>query len=124
MSLVTNERYNNPPTTISIICFLLGSLALPLEIVRIILLGVPSLLRVENIVSPSHHFAGLDCCCEGLGFNCMLGISVSGSTCEKHQRALVGTPRLKFDDPVLANLLVLWVVVHVFALWMIDTCNL
>ncbi len=54
----------------------------------------------------------------------MLGISVSGSTCEKHQRALVGTPGLKFDDPVLANLLVLRVVVHVFTLWVIDTCNL
>ena len=54
----------------------------------------------------------------------MLRVSISGTTSEEHERALVSTPRLEFDDPVLTDLFVLRVVVHVLALGVIDASDL
>ena len=85
---------------------------------------MPSLLWVENVVSPSHHLAGLDSRGKSVDLDRVLGVSVSGCACEEHQRALVGAPRFKFDDPVLSDLLILWVVVQVLALGVVDARDL
>ena len=54
----------------------------------------------------------------------MLRVGISGTTSEEHERALVGAPRLEFDDPVLTDLFVLRVVMHVLALGVIDASDL
>ena len=85
---------------------------------------MPSLRGIEDVVAPSHHLASLHGRGEGLHLHGVLGISVTSSARKEHQRALVGAPGLELDNPVLADLLVGRVIVHVLALGMVDSCNL
>ena len=99
-------------------------MSLPGKVVRIVLLNVPFLSRIEDIVTPSHHLAGLHRRRECLGLHRHFRVLVLGSTREELQRTLVCSPRLKLYHPVLADVLVRRVVMHVFLLRMIDPCDL
>ena len=84
---------------------------------------MPSLSRVQDIVPPSHHLACLNCSRECLHFHRHLGVSVAGATGEEHEGALVGAPGFELDHPVLADVLIHGVVVHVLSLGVVDSCN-
>ncbi len=85
---------------------------------------MPSLLGVEDVESPAHHLAGLDGGSECGDLDGVLGVSVAGARCEEVEGALVGAPGLELDDPVLADVLVVGVVVHVLLLGVVDARDL
>ena len=107
----------------SIIWSLILRLSFPGEVVRVALLSVPSRLWIQNIISPAHHFAILYSSGEVRNLHWKLWISVSSGACEVHQRAFVSSPWLKFNYPVLSYLLILRVVVDMFPLGVIYSCN-
>ena len=108
---------------LSIVKLLLWCLSFPGKVVRVGLLCVPSLGRIEDIITPAHHLACLNSSWECLHFHGHLGVSVTSSTGKKHKRTFVGSPWFKLDDPMFTDVLIHWVIVDVFSLRMIDSCN-
>ena len=84
---------------------------------------MPSLSRVQDVVAPPHHLACLDGSRECLHLHGHLGVGVTGATREEHEWALVSAPGLELDHPVLADILIHRVVVHVLSLGVVDACN-
>ena len=111
-------------TSTSVVLLLLIWFSFPSEIVTVIFLCEPSLGWIQNIVSPAHHFAVFHCSWKSLCLHREFRVSVSCTACEMHKRALVCSPGLKFNDPVLSNLLVHWMIMNVLSLRVIDPGNL
>ena len=108
--------------------FILG-LALPFEVVCVVLPGMPSVgvIVVHDVVTPAHSFGISDCVAElselhqGLGFVDI--VSVTGARGPSHEMTLVATLAGEIDSPVLAVSLVAGMAVDVLSLRHVNSCD-
>ena len=98
--------------------------AFPCEVFSISLLGVPSNLRIKDVVSPAHDFTMLNCRTQRSTHHPGLGEGVSCCWSPVHKGTLVGAGWLEFNNPLFPDFFVTGVVVYVFFLGIIDSGDL
>ena len=100
-------------------------MALPLEVGGVVLLGVPSIIRVQHVVAPAHHFSVMNCIYQCAEVRLLVCELVMSCTFPSHEGALVHTPTAEVNCPSIAIVtFARWMTVKMLTLAHVDTSDL
>ena len=87
---------------ISIVIFNRLGIALPLEVRGVVLLGVPSIVRVHHVIAPSHHLCVCNCVDQSAKVSLLIRKHVMSCSFPSHKGALVHAPAAEVNSPSIS----------------------